>query len=106
MTFCNILKIRYRIVKISFLVTSYNEQKVRTNNLILDPEALASSSGSIGDTVTYFDIRRNGNVFFLAASVKIPEIFGVIRLVNLVDLEMITTERNKKYTYHWQVNWQ
>lgn len=56
--------------------------------------------------MTYFDIRRNGNVFFLAASVKIPEIFGVIRLVNLVDLEMITTERNKKYTYHWQVNWQ
>lgn len=106
MTFCNILNIRYRIVKISFLVTSYNEQKVRTNNLILDPEALASSSGSIGDTVTYFDIRRNGNVFFLAGSVKIPEIFGVIRLVNLVDLEMITTERNKKYTYHWQVNWQ
>lgn len=49
--------------------------------------------------MTYFDIRRNGNVFFLAASVKIPEIFGVIRLVNLVDLEMITTERNKKYTY-------
>lgn len=42
--------------------------------------------------MTYFDIRRNGNVFFLAASVKIPEIFGVIRLVNLVDLEMITTK--------------
>lgn len=76
-------------------MTFYSEKNVLTNYLILDPEALASSSGSVRDTVTYFDIRRNGNVFLLAASVKIPEIFGVIRLVNLVDLEVITTERNK-----------
>lgn len=76
-------------------MTFYSEKNVLTNYLILDPEALANSSGSVRDTVTYFDIRRNGNVFLLAASVKIPEIFGVIRLVNLVDLEVITTERNK-----------
>lgn len=52
-------------------------------------EVFVSSFGFIGDIVMYFDIRRNGNVFFFVVSVKIFEIFGVIRLVNFVDLEMI-----------------
>lgn len=59
-------------------------------------EVFVSSFGFIGDIVMYFDIRRNGNVFFFVVSVKIFEIFGVIRLVNFVDLEMIIIERNKK----------
>lgn len=64
-------------------------------------EVFVSSFGFIGDIVMNFDIRRNGNVFFFVVSVKIFEIFGVIRLVNFVDLEMIIIERNKKYIYYW-----
>lgn len=68
------------------------KKDLRTNYLKSDSEAFAGCTGAVWNTVTYLDIGRYRDVFLHTYSVIIPEVFWVIWLINLVNLNVVAAK--------------